>query len=124
MNDESREVWGWSTQINIHNCNPEKIRSIEGTYNFLLDLCKKIRMTPYGSPQVIKFGKDEKVAGISANLFLEESNICMHLVDQTNRAFIDIFSCCKYSSKEAFNYCVSYFESTSENNYFDICIRK
>jgi S-adenosylmethionine/arginine decarboxylase-like enzyme len=68
-------------------------------------------MTPYGLPTVIHFGKDPTVTGISANIFLEESNICLHLVEQDNSAFIDIFSCKKYSPEEAFDFCKFYFEA-------------
>jgi len=109
------KVWGYSTHINLSRCNEHRIRSIEGTKNFLKDLVYFIKMTPYGEPQVIHFGKKEDVAGISGNIFLEESNICLHLVEVDNSAFIDIFSCKPYSAEVAYSYCEKYFQSESGN---------
>jgi S-adenosylmethionine/arginine decarboxylase-like enzyme len=106
-----KKIWGFSTHINLYNCNHDKIRNINGTSEFLLKLTSYIKMTPYGLPTVIHFGKDPTVTGISANIFLEESNICLHLVEQDNSAFIDIFSCKKYSPEEAFDFCKFYFEA-------------
>ena len=107
-----KKIWGYSTHINIFDCSSDKIRSMDGTSEFLLKLTSYIKMTPYGNPQVIHFGKDPIVTGISANIFLEESNICLHLVEQDNSAFIDIFSCKKYSPDEAFDFCKFYFEAS------------
>lgn len=107
-----KKIWGYSTHINLFECSHSKIRNMEGTSEFLLKLTNYIKMTPYGIPQVIHFGKDPIVTGISANIFLEESNICLHLVEQDNSAFIDIFSCKKYSPDEAFEFCKFHFEAS------------
>ena len=106
-----KKIWGYSTHLNLYGCDHDKIRSINGTSEFLLKLTSYIKMTPYGLPQVIHFGKDPTVTGISANIFLEESNICLHLVEQDNSCFLDIFSCKKYNPEEVFDFCKFYFEA-------------
>jgi S-adenosylmethionine/arginine decarboxylase-like enzyme len=109
------KVWGYSTHINLAGCNPERIRSIDDTKKFLVNLTRHIKMTPH-SLEVLRFGKDPTICGISGNIFLEESNICLHLVDYDNSAFIDIFSCKPYSAQEAYDYCKEYFHA-SDGNY-------
>ena len=109
------KVWGYSTHIDLANCNASKIRDKEIIKKFLYDLTSFIGMTPY-SCEVIHFGKDPKIAGISGNIFLEESNICLHLVDSDNSGFIDIFSCKPYSAEAALQFCKNFFE-TEEANY-------
>lgn len=118
--DEPKEtgIWGYSLHLNLAGCNPEKIRDGEFLKKFFLDLCAHIKMTPYGEPQVIYFGKDPFVSGYSVNLFLEESNITGHFVEQTNRVFIDVFSCCEFSSKDAFSYVKEAFDAESGNYKF------
>jgi len=106
-----QKIWGYSTHINLFKCSEFKIKDIEKTKDFLINLTHHIKMTPYSLPQVVHFGKDPAVTGISANIFLEESNICLHLVEQDNSAFIDVFSCKKYSPEEAFEFCKIYFEA-------------
>lgn len=109
------KVWGYSTHMNLSSCDHDRIRSLSDTKKFLINLTHHIGMTPY-SVEVIHFGKKPEIAGISGNIFLEESNICLHLVDSDNSAFIDIFSCMSYDPEEAFQYCKDYFK-TKEGNY-------
>ena len=111
MNNRFKTTWGWSLHINLKECSPDRIRNIEDTKQFLLDLTKYIKMTPYGEPMVVHFGKDPSVTGISGYQLLEESNIGLHLVEQDNSAYIDIFSCCEYNSTDAYLYCYRYFEA-------------
>ena len=91
-------IWGWSLSISLSGCNPDKIRNGEWIATTFEETVKEIGMTPYGKTAMVHFGKDPKVTGWSANIFLEESNMTGHFVEGDNSAHIDIFSCKTFDS--------------------------
>jgi S-adenosylmethionine/arginine decarboxylase-like enzyme len=68
-------------------------------------------MKRFGEFNIVKFGEDEKVAGYSFVQLIETSLVSGHLVDHTNNAFIDIFSCKDYDSTEAGGFLQKEFEA-------------
>ena len=117
---DNSELWGLCTAIDLKQCNPDSIRSISKITEFIDKLCLKIKMTKYGKPQIVNFGKNEKVAGYSMTQLIETSLISGHFVNRTNSAFIDIFSCSKYDPKEAALFCSSYFQAATYHYQFII----
>jgi len=119
--DESG-AWGLCTYIDLKSCNPTYIRSHSKISEFIDLLCLKIQMTKYGTAQIVNFGQDESVAGYSMTQLIETSLISGHFVNKTNSAFIDIFSCKKYSPKDAAEFCSLFFQS--ETFHYQTLIRK
>ncbi|MBU0484761.1 MAG: S-adenosylmethionine decarboxylase [Proteobacteria bacterium] len=98
IEDQARalDVWGIASSIDVYNCNPEKIRNADEIRRFVVELCDLIEMKRFGETQVVHFGEDEKVAGYSMVQLIETSLISGHFANQTNAAYIDVFSCKPY----------------------------
>src|SRR5690348_6876192 len=97
-------AWGISTSVDLHDCDPETIRSRERICEYVVQLCELIRMRRYGECQVVHFGEGH-VAGFSMIQLIETSLISGHFANDSNRAYLDIFSCKGYDPKivEAFS---------------------
>lgn len=106
---ENLEAWGLLSSIDIHDCDPELIRSAEHVKQFAVDLCDFIEMKRFGDTVVVDFGEDEKVAGFSLVQLIETSLISGHFANLTNAAYIDIFSCKFYNPEDAARFASKYF---------------
>jgi len=97
-------AWGISTSVDLHNCDPEAIRSRERIREYVVQLCELIEMRRYGECQIVHFGEGH-VAGFSMTQLIETSLISGHFANDTNRAYLDIFSCKAYDPQvvEAFS---------------------
>jgi S-adenosylmethionine/arginine decarboxylase-like enzyme len=91
------EYWGLATAIDLHSCNPKTIRSSKKIKQFVKELIKLIDMKAFGKCQVVNFGEDERVAGYSMTQLIETSLISGHFANQSNNAYIDVFSCKGYN---------------------------
>lgn len=85
--------WGLSACIDLYDCSPEAIRSEIGIRTYVSELIALIDMKAYGPCHITHFGEDERVAGYSMFQFIETSCISGHFANQTNHAYLDIFSC-------------------------------
>lgn len=91
----SGKAWGLCTAVDLHDCNPELIRDANHIKRYVVELCKLIGMTRYGECQVVNFGEG-RVAGYSMVQLISTSLISGHFADETNHAYLDIFSCKGY----------------------------
>ena len=103
--------WGLLTSVDLRDCDPKKIRDGKHISQFSVDLCEFIDMKRFGEPIVVRFGDDPRVQGYSLAQLIETSLISGHFAEDTNRAFIDIFSCKEYPPKKAAEFCAKYFGS-------------
>ena len=87
------EGWGYELQLDLRGCDHALISDGDFIAGWVADLCQLIGMTPYGSPLLVRFGKDPKVSGYSLCQFIEESNISGHFIEGVDAAAINIFSC-------------------------------
>lgn len=92
--------WGICTAINAYECDSTLIRNEKIIKIFVHELCREIKMKRFGECQVIHFGEDERVAGFSFTQLIETSLISGHFRNQTNAAYIDVFSCAYYDPKQ------------------------
>src|SRR5579864_9772433 len=97
-------AWGMSTSVDLQDCDPLAIRSCERIREYVIGLCDLIQMRRYGECQIVYFGQGH-VAGYSMTQLIETSLISGHFANDTNRAYLDIFSCKAYdpSVVEAFS---------------------
>lgn len=107
------EEWGLLTSIDLKDCDPKKIASGEYITQFAIDLCEHIHMKRFGNPIVVRFGDDPRVQGYSLAQLIETSLISGHFAEDTNRAFLDVFSCKEYPPKKVAEYCQKYFGAKS-----------
>ena len=91
------KAWGLSTSVDLQDCRPETIRDRNHIEAYVIALCKLIGMKRYGDCQIVHFG-DGRVAGYSMVQLIETSLISGHFANDTNRAYLDIFSCKGYDA--------------------------
>ena len=91
------KAWGLSTAVDLQDCRPETIRDRDHIEAYVIALCKLIGMKRYGDCQIVHFG-DGRVAGYSMIQLIETSLISGHFANDTNRAYLDIFSCKGYDA--------------------------
>ncbi len=105
----TKQSWGLSSSIDVYDCNPETIRSMEAIRRFAVDLCELIGMKRFGETQVVHFGEDERVAGYSMVQLIETSLISAHFANLTNTAYLDIFSCRQYDPEASAAFAQRFF---------------
>jgi S-adenosylmethionine/arginine decarboxylase-like enzyme len=101
--------WGFHTAIDLARCKPGLIRCPINIANFTKHLVKKIDMKAYGEPQIVMFGEGNK-KGYTLVQLIETSNITAHFCEETNDAYIDIFSCKPYLVSDALQSITMHFE--------------
>ncbi|MBN2533363.1 MAG: S-adenosylmethionine decarboxylase [Spirochaetales bacterium] len=111
------ETWGLLACLDLHHCNPETIRSPEAVREYVNRLCDLIKMKKFGECTVVHFGEDERVSGLSMTQLIETSLISGHFANQTNAAYIDIFSCALYNPYEAAEFSRHFFSASDYNLY-------
>ena len=72
-------------------------------------------MKRYGECQVVHFGDDPKVTGFSMTQLIETSLVSGHFANNTNAAYLDIFSCKWYDVRKVKQFSKRFFEA-------DVCI--
>jgi len=119
---QREKVWGISSMIDLHNCDPRIIRDADEIKRFVVELCDLIKMRRFGKCVVVDFGEDEEVAGFSMAQLIETSLISGHFANKTNRVFLDVFSCKFYEPKIVAEFAKKFFKAKSYN--LDHQIRK
>jgi S-adenosylmethionine/arginine decarboxylase-like enzyme len=107
----NENIWGLLTSIDLHYCNPKIIRDAEAIKQYVNELCQIIEMKRYGDTQVVNFGKEERVAGFSMTQLIETSLISGHFANQSNAAYIDVFSCKYYDPQVVADFTQKYFQA-------------
>jgi S-adenosylmethionine/arginine decarboxylase-like enzyme len=112
--------WGILTSIDLKGCSPIIIRSLIAISDYVSELIKLLDMKPYGYPQIVHFGSKE-TEGYTLVQLIETSSITGHFVNETNEAFIDIFSCKPYDADQAATFTCRYFKA--EKSCYDVIRR-
>lgn len=89
------KAWGLCTAVDLQGCNPDLIRDPEQIKRYVVEICELIGMERFGECQVVNFGEG-RVAGYSMVQLISTSLISGHFANDTNSAYLDIFSCKGY----------------------------
>lgn len=108
-------AWGLLTSVDIHGCNPIKIRNEEIIKDFTEQLCKKIKVRTFGKIQLVRFGDDPRVCGYSMTQLIQTSLVSAHFAEENNSVYLDVFSCRFYDANEVVNFSLNFFEGTGCN---------
>ncbi|HEY6542987.1 MAG TPA: S-adenosylmethionine decarboxylase [Ktedonobacteraceae bacterium] len=108
---QQENPWGLATSVDLYGCNPDAIRSAEKIRAFVDALCKLIDMKKFGPTIVVDFGEDPRVSGYSMTQLIETSLISGHFANQSNAAYLDIFSCKAYPPYVAAAFAKEFFEA-------------
>jgi len=101
--------WGWSTAIDLYECDPQTLRSAELIRKFVVQLVELLGMKAFGETQIVHFGEDERVAGYSMTQLIETSLISGHFANATNAIYLDVFSCKAYDAEAAAVFAQEFF---------------
>lgn len=91
--------WGYHLLLNLKNCRPLNIRCPNTIKMFSSHLIQDINMVAYGEPFLQHFGTGNK-AGYTLVQLIETSNITAHFVEETNDAYLDVFSCKSFEPRK------------------------
>lgn len=105
--------WGLELQLDLHGCDPDIIRDSDLIKEFVGQLCGLIRMKRFGECTVVHFGEDEKVAGFSMTQLIETSLISAHFANQSNAAYLNVFSCKEFDPQIVTEFAESFFKAES-----------
>jgi len=108
---QQENPWGLATSVDLYDCNPDSIRSAEKIRAFVDGLCSLIDMKKFGPTVVVDFGEDPRVSGYSMTQLIETSLISGHFANQSNAAYLDIFSCKAYPPYVAAAFAKEFFEA-------------
>lgn len=107
----AEKAWGLLSSIDIYECDPDIIRDETAVKAYAKELCKFIEMKPYGEATVVHFGAGG-TEGFSLIQLIETSLISGHFANESNRAFIDIFSCKFYEPGAAAQFSRDFFKGS------------
>ena len=96
------------TFAKVHFLN---IRSAEKICAFVNALCTLIDRKKFGPTVVVDLGEDPRVSGYSMTQLIETSLISGHFANQSDAAYIDIFSCKAYPPYVAAEFAREFFEA-------------
>lgn len=106
------DAFGWELILDLHNCNPAKIRSRDKITSFVIELCRLLDMRRHGEPWAERFGLNSpKTAGYSVVQLIETSSIVAHFSELTNSVYLDIFSCKPFDQDRIVGFCYYFFEA-------------
>lgn len=107
--EEITKPWGVAVSVDCYNCDPATIRSADKIKQFTAELIQLIDMKAFGPCHVVHFGEDARVAGYSMFQLIETSCISGHFANETNTAYLDIFSCKEFSAEISAKFCQEFF---------------
>lgn len=105
-----QKPWGLSCSVDLKKCN-HKIKDAEAIKEFVIKLCKLIKMKRFGEPVIVDFGRNPRVHGFSMTQFVETSLVSGHFANRTNAAYLDVFSCKEYPPHKMAKFCKKFFEA-------------
>jgi len=104
--------FGPHIMLDLNDCDPEKLDSLELCYKFLDEFPAQIAMTKITQPHVFRYaGKAPQDRGITGVVIIAESHISLHTFPLRSFAFIDIFSCKPFDTVLARDFCTTLFDA-------------
>ena len=107
---ENWDFWGIASSVDVYWCEPKLIRDAEYIKQYVRELCELIEMKRFWETQVVHFWEDEKVAWFSMTQLIETSLISWHFANDTNAAYMDIFSCKYYNPLVMADFTLKFFK--------------
>lgn len=110
--NKAKRIFGYHLILDLYNCDPKAVGSLEICYNFL-DTMPEIIGTHKQSPPYIIYTDKEKYpdkAGLSGWIPIVESGISIHTLTLTNFVSIDVYSCKKFNIKKIKRFTIKIFK--------------
>ena len=104
--------YGQELIIDLYDCDYSTLTSREKLYRFAKELCKVIKMKPYGEPLIPDFGYAlSKTAGPSLVQLIESSSITAHYSPHWRMVCLNIFTCKSFDAVAALKYVKEFFKA-------------
>lgn len=100
--------WGMQLDFALGDCIPGLVRDEVVLRRWVKQLVVEIGMTAHGEPVLVHFGEGD-LAGWTVEQLIKTSNITAHFNDETNSAFITVFSCRRFDPDVAVAFTVAVF---------------
>jgi len=113
----AKRSWGYHLMVDAADCDPDAISSKKTIAAFVKELVPAIDMIAFGAPRIVMFGTGNK-RGYTLVQLIETSDITAHFIEETNDAYLDIFSCKTFDPKVAIRIFDKYFASGHKNVRF------
>lgn len=97
--------WGLATAIDLRGCDPQAIRDPQYLGRFVEALCDLIELKRFGRAVIVRSG----VGGYSLAQLIETSLISGHFAEESDAAYLDIFSCQPYPPHATAEFCRRWF---------------
>ncbi len=108
----TKKIFGYELIMDLYGCDKSIITSKGKLQTYTNKLCRLIKMKKYGKTLLPLFGeKEEFTKGYSLVQLIETSSITGHFSDFWGTAYINIFSCKKYSHKLAEKFTHQFFKA-------------
>ena len=122
-NKTKKQVYGMELILDLYDCDPKTLRSKKRLNDFIVKICKLIKMKRYGKPFLERFGFGRDfTAGFSLVQLIESSSISGHFSELWNSAYINIFSCKPFDVRKARAFTGKFFRAKKIKNR--IIVRK
>lgn len=121
-NYHDNQSWGIATAVDLHNCDPDLIRSADAIKQFVMELTDLIEVKRFGECVVVHFGENPEVAGYSMTQLIETSLVSGHFVNKTNAVYLDVFSCKYYNPEVVADFAEKYFKASDKK--VNVLLRK
>lgn len=108
---DEQNAWGISTNIDLYKCNPKIIRDGKLIEEYVIKLCDLIKVKRFDECTVVNFGEDDRIAGYSMTQLIETSLVSGHFANQTNTAYLDVFSCKFFDPQVVADFSKDFFEA-------------
>lgn len=103
--------WGIAISVDLNSCNPELIRDRNKIRQFAIDLCNLLEVQRFGECMSVNFGNSKQAYGYSMVQLIDTSLISGHFANQTNSAYLDIFSCKYCDPKKVAQFAKKFFQA-------------
>ncbi|MGQ9745707.1 MAG: adenosylmethionine decarboxylase [Dissulfurimicrobium sp.] len=111
MREDIEYGFGQHLMMDGYGCDQEKLKDIDGIYDFLSRYPEEINMTKIMPPYVFKYsGRVPEDWGISGFVLIAESHISIHTFPEKMYLSLDIFSCKAFDAQAAIKYITNLFD--------------
>ncbi len=111
--------YGYELILNLYGCDPEVLSSRKKLQEFVDRLCRLIKMKKYGKTWIPYFGENAPhTKGYSLVQLIETSSIVGHFSELFGSAYLNIFSCKKFSPATAREFSRKFFGAARVSSRF------
>lgn len=109
---KNKNIYGMELILDLYHCDYKVIASKKKLREFIVKICRLIKMKRYGKPLIERFGFGmDFTAGYSIVQLIESSSITGHFSDLWESVYLNIFSCKPFDAKKATNFSKKFFRA-------------